>query len=451
MPSSPRILHQLLALGAFCLVFLYSAHVPAWDKIDEQLARKISFDFVDTPLAEAIYKIVGDVDLNVFIDGQSLAEEGIAIDEPIDRKYENISAKEAITGMLLPLGLTWEKTDETEIRVTTIVDTERDVVRLYDVSDLLASDQTSATGFLSTLLKASQENYREKDGGGGTVLLRNGLLVIWHHQEAHQKIADYLKALRKVKNLKPVEIDSTPIYKSLLVDEKSHAAFLALQTPISMDYELAPIETHLAKIAKQVKLEYQVDDTDVERAKEISTTLKRNSHPFRSLKQPALTAIGHLLIGYQLDFTLRAGKLIITNRKEGNHPYLTLCFKIDEASGWDAESIADIVQDAVDRGEWQAIDGQGGTIAQPLNDVLLIQNTAPALYQAIKVLDQLKQRPKSEMAEGPKPESSAGIGRRAPNNDWHRLAENDRIVVRLQADQLPEVDEVVCYKRKRPR
>jgi hypothetical protein len=123
--------------------------------------------------------------------------------------------------------------------------------------------------------------------------------------------------------------------------------------------------------------------------------------------------------------------------------------RLEENSGWDAASVADIIQDAVDKGQWQDIDGQGGTISHPLNDVLLIQNNVSALCQVLAVLNRLKHRPVNN-ALPLNSHRSAGMGRKAPENDWYFLSEPERTAIRLQADRLPEVDEVVCYIPKLP-
>lgn len=447
MLRSFEISHPLLVLALFLIGCLSSANVSAADKVDEQLARKVSFKFVDTPLEEAIYEVVGDV--LVFIDRDSLTEEGVAIDEPVDKVFENVPAKQALDGILKPIGLEWSKTSDQEIQVASWFASIRPKVRFYEVSDLLASNQTSAAQFLSAMLKALQGRYREKDGDGATALLRNGLLVIWQTPDQHEEVADYLRALRLVKDLPEREFDPKPIYKSLYLDEKSRAAFAALQTPVTVSYELAPMESHLAKILKQAKLEYEVFEPEEEQIKKTLEYMKETC-PFRVAEIPVITALERLLMDRGLHFTLDEGKLSIsTDERNGPIPP-QLFVKLDESSGWDAQSVADIVQDAVGKAQWQDIDGEGGTITQPLKDVLLIQNTIPALCQVLKVLDQLKQRPKSELVAGTTQNHSAGMGRKAADNDWDMLSDHDKIAVRLQADQLPEIDEVVCYKLKFP-
>lgn len=442
MPDRLRIPYPFLALGVFVLGFLGACHLPAGDKVDEQFEKKVSFEFVDAPLEEVIYRMAGDLD--VFIDRDSLIEEGIAIDEPINKTFENVPLKQVLTETLEPLGLVWSKVSGNGIKITTAVATDRDEVRFYDVFDLLASNQTPASQFLSSTLKSLQYLYREKDGGGAAALLRNGMLVVWQTPNGHEEVADYLRSLRKLKNLPEREADPAPIYTSLLLDEKSRDAFLALQTPVSIDYELAPMETHLARITRHVKLDYEVDEPDEEQTKKTLEYLKENC-PFRVTGVPAIIALKRLLVDHGLEFILVEGKLYIRG-SEFPDPDPQLFVKFEADSGWDAPSVADIIQDAVDKGRWQDIDGKGGTISQPLKDVLLIQNNIFALYQTLQVVDQLKRRPKSELAQRPIADRSAGKGRKAPDNDWVALEKDDRIVLRLQADRLPEIDEVVCYR-----
>jgi hypothetical protein len=311
MPDRLRIPYPLLALGVFVLGSLSADHLTAGDKVDEQLERKVSFEFVDAPLEEVIYRMA--VDLEVYIDRDSLIEEGIAIDEPINKTFENVPLKQVLTKTLEPLGLVWLKVSGNEIKVTTPFAPDRDEVRFYDIFDLLASNQTPAPQFLSSTLNALSD-YREKEGGSGTVLLRNGLLVIWQDPAGHEEVADYLKALRNVKNLPEKETNSAPIYTSLLLDEKSRDAFRALQTPVSIDYDLAPMETHLAKITRQVKLEYEVSEPKEEQTQKTLDYMKEK-RPFRVTSTPAIIALKQLLVDHGLEFILVEGKLIIGQRE----------------------------------------------------------------------------------------------------------------------------------------
>ena len=97
----------------------------------------MEIEFIDTPLKEAM-EFIGDANgITIIIDEQALPEEGVSIDEPINRIFSGVTLRSAIKIILEPLGLTYVIEDEV-MKITTIIAAEDKLsTRVYPVGDLV--------------------------------------------------------------------------------------------------------------------------------------------------------------------------------------------------------------------------------------------------------------------------------------------------------------------------
>ena len=112
---------------------------PAEEKIQAALIdpQGVDIEFIDTPLEDAMSFLADAHDITIIIDDQALVEEGVQIDQPINRTLSGITLRSAMKIMLEPLGLTYIIEDEV-MKITTIIAAEEKLsTRVYPVGDLV--------------------------------------------------------------------------------------------------------------------------------------------------------------------------------------------------------------------------------------------------------------------------------------------------------------------------
>lgn len=93
--------------------------------------KGVEIEFIDTPLKDAMEFIADAHDITILIDEQALTEEGVAIDEPLNRTLSGVKLESALKIILEPLGLTHIIEDEV-LKITTEADAnERRFTRVY--------------------------------------------------------------------------------------------------------------------------------------------------------------------------------------------------------------------------------------------------------------------------------------------------------------------------------
>jgi hypothetical protein len=121
---------------------------PSEEKIQAALIdpQGVEIEFIDTPLKDAIEFLADAHEITILIDEQALTEEGVSIDEPINRTLSGITLRSALKIILEPLGLTYVIEDEV-MKITTIIAAEEKLsTRVYPVGDLVIPINAQALG-----------------------------------------------------------------------------------------------------------------------------------------------------------------------------------------------------------------------------------------------------------------------------------------------------------------
>ncbi len=112
---------------------------PNEERIYRALEDETSFEFVDTPLADAIAYISQLHNITILMDDVALTDVGVATDEPINLVLTGVRLRSGMKIMLEGLGLTWVVEDEV-MKITTIEAAEEKLqTRVYPVGDLVIS------------------------------------------------------------------------------------------------------------------------------------------------------------------------------------------------------------------------------------------------------------------------------------------------------------------------
>lgn len=115
-------------------------------KIYNALTNPVEMEFIDTPLKDAMDFIADAQGIDIIIDEQALTEEGVSIDEPLNRILNhNFHNNKAIVAIKLsselkiildPLGLTYIVEDEVLKITTKVAADKKPVTRVYDTGYL---------------------------------------------------------------------------------------------------------------------------------------------------------------------------------------------------------------------------------------------------------------------------------------------------------------------------
>ena len=112
---------------------------PAEEKIQAALIdpQGVEIEFIDTPLKEAMDFIADANGITIIMDEPALTEEGISIDEPINRILSGVTLRSALKIILEPLGLTYIIEDEVMKITTSLAAEDKLSTRVYPVGDLV--------------------------------------------------------------------------------------------------------------------------------------------------------------------------------------------------------------------------------------------------------------------------------------------------------------------------
>ena len=110
---------------------------PNEEEILRALDKNTQLEFQGTPLSEAIAYISDLHGIPILIDENSIADEGVSVDEPIDLFLSDVTLRSAFKIMLEDLGLTYVIRDEV-MQIVSITEAEETTqVRVYPVGDLV--------------------------------------------------------------------------------------------------------------------------------------------------------------------------------------------------------------------------------------------------------------------------------------------------------------------------
>jgi len=80
-------------------------HLLDMRRLNEKIDRRLSVDFVKTPLEDVVDFLNARLDGNIFIDRATLTDEGVALDVPITLKMDNVPARRILKRLCEPMQL----------------------------------------------------------------------------------------------------------------------------------------------------------------------------------------------------------------------------------------------------------------------------------------------------------------------------------------------------------
>ena len=124
-------------------------------RIEESLNRQISLHFDDAPLSEVMKHVQAVTDVNIWLDGLGLQDEGVNTDNPVTIHVDGIMLKSALNLLLKPMNLAYTIEDEVLKVTSRMREQGQQIVVTYPVADLVVpipnfTGHSGATGMGAT-------------------------------------------------------------------------------------------------------------------------------------------------------------------------------------------------------------------------------------------------------------------------------------------------------------
>ena len=190
----------------------------ALERIETALAKKVSWDYAETPLRELLAAEAERAGIPIHLT-KKIEDAGVERDAKVTLQVKGVSFESALCRMLGNVNLTILIKDEM-LLVTTVEDAqspENMVTRVYPVADLVKdADGNYDCDSLKDIISSSIEPDSWGDHSGPSPIDSFGgspALVISQRRDIHQRIEALLIALRKVRTLQGVDPNAKPVIK----------------------------------------------------------------------------------------------------------------------------------------------------------------------------------------------------------------------------------------------
>ncbi len=184
------------------------------ERLDKALATKVTVNFLETPLNEAVRVLAETADFPILIDKIALEEYGLTEDTPADLSSTDLPLRSALNLMLRPLDLTYTVLDGQIVITSPETADGESLTRLYflEGTGLPRGDYSTA---MTLIQQSIEQDSWEAVGGSGTMApVSDGTksrpaLLISTTFTVHEQIASLLQSLRET-HFGPDPISTTP-------------------------------------------------------------------------------------------------------------------------------------------------------------------------------------------------------------------------------------------------
>lgn len=177
---------------------------PEHESLRQKLMEKITVEFDEVPLNQAVRQIAEQVDADLRLDESTLNDEGIAIRVPVSLKMTDRPVNQVLRGLLVKHGLTW--TFRNGVMWITTIDQASTSFKtaVFDVRDLCRNRRESS-GLMSAIHTQTRGRWEDLDGEGGSMVSpKPGVLVVWQDEQTLDDLLRLLESYRQaLRNSKP--------------------------------------------------------------------------------------------------------------------------------------------------------------------------------------------------------------------------------------------------------
>jgi hypothetical protein len=163
-------------------------------QIIRTLAKPTTVEFLDLPLEDCITFIKEYHKLNIWIHKSAMADEGVALDQPMTLNLAAVSLESVLHLLFEPVQLDWVIQDEVLKVVPLSWANKHPETRTYDVHNLIAAGHKPEELIASITKCVEPASWSGKDATAG-ISHTGGVLVIRQSQRVHSDIAHLLEDL----------------------------------------------------------------------------------------------------------------------------------------------------------------------------------------------------------------------------------------------------------------
>jgi len=167
-------------------------------KIEEDLERPINVAFLETPLSDSIQHLGKLLRIPIRIDRQKLYDTGIALNEPVTVKLDNVAARCVLDVILLPRYLEYAVVNGVLLITVQTHEDELFDIRTYDITKLLS--RRNGDSLKETIQGTLDPDSWDMFGGAGTIFLDRNTLVVRQRQRVHRELRKLLAELVAIDN-----------------------------------------------------------------------------------------------------------------------------------------------------------------------------------------------------------------------------------------------------------
>ena len=161
-----------------------------------KLGEKVSVEFKDTPLAEAIDSLSLQVKADIRIDTASFRQARIRKREPVSLRLSNQKLSSVLQALVSPLRLTWTLQNGT-ILITTQQTAEGLLkTAVFDVRDL-SRNQDESQALAEAIMMQTTGQWEENGGQGIIQFAKPGVMVVRNAEKSLQDILQLLETYRQ--------------------------------------------------------------------------------------------------------------------------------------------------------------------------------------------------------------------------------------------------------------
>ena len=385
-----------------------TAKVAETRRVLEALNRPTEFNFIGTPLNEAIYFLAETHEIPIVIDQIALEEEGVSTDVEVNFVISGVTLRSALNLILEPLDLSWEIIADDGIKITSasrraaepmhaaVYPLDAEVKRLFGNDDA----QNAKAEFQQAVVSSIDPKSWTKAGARGIAAWGRQGFVVYNTRGVHEQ-------MRNLKWFLNQSVTESLNLKETSVRERIEAR---LNKSTNFNFVGQPLIDILDFMAEQYDMNICVDEHGLENAG-VSTDQEIN---YVSDKFSLSQALDQILEPLTLDYVVQHEVLRLTSRERADILFETHIYDVTRLVGKDVMHDT-VMRDVVDRHvrgcvnakSWS--DGGGrGTIAY-LPGYLLVYQTQRAHREIPRRLKQLmldleaKQEQRSDEQAAEKP------------------------------------------------
>jgi hypothetical protein len=333
-------------------------------KLDEVLAKPIEFEFVETPLRDAVAQIGKNAGVEMFADMRALEEAGIDSEAHLTASASGRSLAASLDAVLDDLDLTWTVVDDA-LKVTTVEAANEELMpHIFEVTDLCEESP-------ETLIDAIQNaidlvSWTDQGGGGSIRPDKSGagsFLVVSQTIAQQRRIQGLLDSLRRLKAIPADKRFPVAGEGYWNVSEPTVRARAALGKAITVSAEKTPLRDVVVQVAKEAGVPIDIDT----RAIKIAGIDLQMPVTFQAGPLPLATLLERMLRPFDLTYTILSERLVVTTREREAERISVAVYPVNRLvgagpKGRSFESLMNLVTTTVTPLSWA---GNGG-VAQIL-------------------------------------------------------------------------------------